>query len=677
MSLEFNTRPHAPCAASTLPCIPRRPLMRALVAAALAGATALAAAAPRLAAIFGDGMVLQRHQPVVVWGWAEPGEAVQVQFRGHSRHARADATGRFQLRLPAGPAGGPFEMTLQGQGMQQLRDLWVGDVWVASGQSNMEWSLAQAQDGAREVAAAEHPLIRHRTLPHRASLRPEADVAAGTWHAASPATAGRFTAVGYFFARAVQAQLPTVGGRAVPIGIVHSSWGGTHAETWMSREAALAEPDLAPAVQRLPATLDDWKAFQLSQQRAAAERWQGPARAGDDDAAGWPAAEHDDSAWRSLQVPQPWEEQGLPGFDGVVWFRRTIELSGTQAAAGATLHLGTIDDCDEVWLNGQRLGGVCQWDRLRRYPVPAGLLHEGRNVLVVKVTDTGGGGGFYGDAAVVRLDTAAGAVPLAGAWRARIQPQVVSQQPQANDAPTLAYNGMLHPLLPLRVRGVIWYQGESNVPRAERYAHTFQTLIRDWRRQLGQPALPFYFVQLASFLPLAKNDLNASAWAELREAQRQTLALPHTGMVVTTDVGDANDIHPRDKKTVGERLAAVALRDTYRQPVHASGPRLLSGAAQGEHFVLRFDAPAGLAARGGDPLRGFALAGADRRFVRAQAHIEGHRVVLRADGVPQPVAARYGWVDNPEESNLVDGRGWPASPLRTDAWPQVTEGRRF
>jgi sialate O-acetylesterase len=354
-------------------------------------------------------------------------------------------------------------------------------------------------------------------------------------------------------------------------------------------------------------------------------------------------------------------------------------LSDAQAAGAATLALGMVDDCDETWVNGQRVGGLCGWDTPRRHPITAGVLQAGTNTIAVRVTDTGGGGGFHGAASALQLQTAAGDVPLAGRWKARPAAPMARDEPQANDLPTLAFNGMLQPLRPLRLRGVLWYQGESNVPRAARYAAAQRRLIADWRAHWGQATLPFYYVQLASFLPLARNTLAGSPWAELREAQREVLDMPHTGMAVAIDVGDADDIHPRNKQAVGDRLARLALRDGFGQPVVAQGPVLRAARRQGGQMVLRFDhAHGGLALRpGAVALQGFAVAGADQRFRPASARIEGARVVVGHAEVPQPVAVRYGWVDNAAEANLVNRAGLPASPFRTDRWRLVTDGVRF
>ena len=667
-------------------------------AAAIATAAVLALSATgasadvQLAGVLGDHMVLQRDRPIRIWGTAAPGEAVQVQLKLHARRTTAGADGRWTVQLPALPAGGPYELIAQGNNRVTLNDVLLGDVWLCSGQSNMEWTLAQSQDGPREVAAADHPLIRHIKVPRRASLQPQADMTPTPWQASSPATAGAFSAVAYHFAVQVQTRLAAAGKKPVPIGLVNASWGGSHIETWTSRRAALADPVLAAVVQGMPPAAASFAATQTSLALAAVRRWQGDLPLPDLQAAAdapeklraaWASPALDDQAWPTLNAPQVWEEQGLPNFDGTLWMRRSVTLSAEQAAGAAVLHLGAIDDCDETWINGHHLGGQCQWDAPRRYIVPAGWLQAGNNVIAVQVDDTGGGGGFHGAASAMQLETLGGTLPLHGAWRARVQAPMHKTEPAFNDLPTLLFNGMLQPLLPLQFSGVLWYQGESNVPRAARYAQDFQRLITDWRTQWRQPRLPFLWVQLAAFLPLEKNSLQGSGWAELRDAQRQALALPATGMVVATDVGDAHDIHPRNKRAVGERLAAWAQRLVYG-PAHtvASGPvlrgqRLLPNGQVELQFDVQGDPVRGghLAARGGGAaLQGFAVAGADRRFVPARAEIQGRTVRVWHESVPQPRAVRYAWVNNPEQANLVNNSGLPASPFRTDRWPLLTEG---
>lgn len=649
----------------------------------LAGLPAWAGAVPtRLASVFGPGMVLQREQPLWLWGSGAPGRQVQVRLAGRQAQARVGASGRWQLRLPALPAGGPHVLELQAEGMQRLEDVWIGDVWLCAGQSNMEWTLAQAEEGAQAVAQAASPRIRHRKVAHHAHTQPQSEVQAElpaelqaatgpAWQAAVPAQAGGFSAVGYHFARQVQARL------GVPIGLLNVSWGGTRLETWLSRRAAAALPEVAPQMPAEGHTPAHWLQQRQDAARAQAERWQGAALPSGEGANVWADPAFDDAHWPLLQAPGVWEGQGLPGFDGVVWMRRSFELSAQQAAGEAELSLGAIDDCDDTYLNGQRIGGLCTWDAPRRYAVPAGLLRPGRNLLAVRITDTGGDGGFHGQPQAMHLATTAGRIELAGAWRAQVASVHPAQALAANDAPTLAFNGMVAPLAGLRLRGVLWYQGESNVGQAASYAGAFPALIEDWRRHFGMPRLPFLFVQLAGYDPAGRSPYPDSAWAELREAQAAARRLPATGMAVAADVGDARDIHPRDKRSVGLRLAALALRQVHGQAVPAQGPRLQAWRARAGQAWLRFAAAdGGLQVRGGGALAGFWVADATRRFVPAVARLlPAAQVHLSHPQGLDIAAVRYAWADDPAAANLQSGAGLPAEPFRTDRWPRLAPAR--
>jgi sialate O-acetylesterase len=575
--------------------------------------------------------------------------------------------------MAALPAGGPHRLLVKGDQTVELKDVLVGDVWLLGGQSNMEWPLAQTDTGPLEVASPQNAQLRQLRVPLRASVHPEPEIAPAPWVVAEPGQVGGFSAVGYHFAKQMQAV------QGIPIGLIQTAWGGSMLETWMRREAALQDPDLAPAVRALPA--DNAVYGNAMRQRAEARvgAWQPGLPLKDVDASGWSAAGDIDAQWPTLPAPDFWEKHGLAGLDGVVWMRKRFELTPEQAAGAAELRLAKVDDCDETWVNGQRLGGQCGWELPRRYTLPAGLLRAGTNWIAVRITDTGGDGGIFGDAAELRLDTAAGSVPLAGAWKARVEKVQAAAGPVANDAPTLGHNGLIAPLHGLAVRGVLWYQGEENAGRAAAYADGFKRLIQDWRGQFGDPNMPFFFVQLAAWFPLADNRPDGNGWAELRASQAAALALPHTGMATAIDVGDAVDIHPRNKRTVGQRLAALAMHELGLRAAPASGPRLLGQEAKGGELRLRFgDTAGGLrTARSGEPLRGFYLAGADRRWVSAEARFEGDSIVLRSAAVPAPVAARYAWVNNPSEANVVGGDGLPLPPLRTDDWPLASAGRRY
>lgn len=642
------------------------PLMLALL-----GATAQAEV--RLANVFSEHMVLQRDRPLKLWGSATPGQTLSIELAGRKASAKVGADGNWRVQLPALPAGGPHRLLVRGDQTVVLNDVLIGDVWLLGGQSNMEWVLAETDTAAQEIASPQNPQLRYLRVPHRASVKPEAEIAPALWAVAEPGKVGQFSAVGYHFARQMQAV------QGVPIGLINTAWGGSMLETWVRRDAALQDADLAPAVRALPADSAAFGAMLRQRAQARVSAWQQGLPLDSAEAPGWSAAADIDGNWPSLPAPSHWEAHGLHNVDGVVWLRKRVELSAAQATGAAQLHLAKVDDCDETWVNGQRVGGQCGWEQPRRYAVPAGLLRAGANWIAVRVTDHAGDGGFHGEAAAMRLDTAAGAVPLAGAWKARVEQVTAAPGPGINDAPTLGHNGLVAPLQGLSFRGVLWYQGEENSGRAAAYADGFKRLIQDWRGQFGDPKLPFFFVQLAAWFPLADNRPDGNGWAELRASQAAALALPHTGMATAIDVGDAVDIHPRNKRTVGQRLAGLAMHELGLRAAPASGPRFIGHRARGSELELRFDSTAGglRTARSGEPLRGFYVAGADRRWAPAQARFDGDRILLTSPAVPAPVAARYAWVNNPSEANVVGGDGLPLPPLRTDDWPLESAGRRY
>jgi len=642
------------------------PLILALLAAT-------AQAEVRLSEVFGEHMVLQRDRPLRVWGQATPGKTLTIDLGGRTGTAHVGADGRWRVQLAPLPAGGPHRLVVTGDRTAVLNDILIGDVWLLGGQSNMEWPLAQTDTGPQEVASPQNQQLRHLRVPLRASVKVEAEIAPAAWVVAEPGKVAEFSAVGYHFAKQMQAV------QGVPIGLINTAWGGSMLETWMSRDAALRDPDLAPAVRALPA---ENAAFGKALEQRLLPRivtWQKGLPLQGVDVSGWSTAADIDSDWPTLNAPGNWEGQGLADVDGVVWMRKRIDLSAAQAAGAAELHLAKVDDCDEVWVNGKKVGGQCGWEAPRHYSLPAGLLRAGSNWIAVRVTDTGGGGGIYGEPADLRLDTAAGAVSLVGAWKARVEKVQMASGPVANNAPALGHNGLIAPLQGLSVRGVLWYQGEENSGRAAAYAEGFKRLIQDWRGQFGDPNLPFFFVQLASWFPLDSNRPDGNGWAELRASQAAALALPHTGMATAIDVGDTVDIHPRNKRTVGQRLAGLAMHELGLRAAPATGPRLTGHAAKGAELELRFDTTVGglRTARAGEPVRGFYVAGADRRWAPAEARLDGDRIVLRSAAVAAPVAARYAWVNNASEANVVGGDGLPLPPLRTDDWPLESANRRY
>lgn len=620
-----------------------------------------AAQAVELPRIFADGMVVQRDQPVRVWGEAAPGARVQVSFAGRDATAHTGADGRWSLALPAQTAGGPHVMRIDdGKQPRVLRDVLVGDVWLASGQSNMEWPIAQSANPEAEAARATDPHIRHFKIPKSWSGEPQAQLEGGEWVASSPQAAPKFSAVAHFFAR----ELRKVTG--VPIGIIDSTWGGSRIEAWMDAPSQGVD---ASALRTQAERLRDADTRALQQTHAHLARWTSwPA-----DDTGWEKRDLDTRDWVPITVPSLWERTGWNGLDGVAWYRTTFTLSEEEAAAGVTLGVGRIDDSDITWVNGVQVGETrMQYNQPRRYRVPASALRAGVNQVAVRVSDFGGGGGIHGEPAEVFVQPAGGnARPLAD-WSFRPSRVTVALVDDKNQHPTLLYNRMIHPLQPYAIRGVIWYQGESNantVAEALKYRTQFPALIQQWRRQWQAPDLPFLWVQLANFSS-GVDQGDQSPWAVLRESQSATLSLPATAQVVTIDIGNPTDIHPLNKQDVGKRLALAARHVAYGESLVYHGPVHTQAKFSDGVATLAFDdGGSALAVRGGGTrVHGFALAGADRVFHPAEATLVDGRVVVRSDAVKSPVALRYGWSDNPADADLINAAGLPASPFRTDAW---------
>ncbi|QJE95465.1 sialate O-acetylesterase [Luteolibacter luteus] len=645
-----------------------------LAATALVLTVSLASGAePFLSPVFTDNMVLQRDQKDAVWGWSKPGDQVTVSIAGQSATSSAGADGKWSVLLPPLPAGGPHTLTVSGPENVTLNNVLVGDVWICSGQSNMEWRVNDTNNAQAEIAAANFPQIRHIEIPHVTAAEPQKTVATDGWKVASPETVSRFTAVGFYFGRKLNEDLK------VPIGLIHTSWGGTIAEAWTSKEALTPMNDFNQAMADLERrTKTPEPDPQIAWYAANDEGSKGGSFP-------WAATDFDDSGWSTMNQPQEWTASNIPdvtALDGSVWLRRSVDLPADFAGKEAVLSLGPIDDEDAAWVNGQKIGETAGFATPREYTVPTGLLKEGKNVIAVRVMDASGKGGLTGTAETVKLESKGlNPIPLAGPWHYKVGsdltktsafPRRMGDNP---NVPTVLYNAMIAPLLPYGIKGAIWYQGESNAGRAAQYRKLLPTMIGDWRQRFGQGEFPFYIVQLANFMQ-AKPEPGESEWAELREAQAMTAKkLPNSGLAVAIDIGEANDIHPRNKQDVGKRLALQALAKTYGQKVVPSGPEFREAKTEGGTIRLSFDyAGGGLVVKGGG-LKGFSIAGADKKFVWADAKIDGGTVVVSSPQVPAPAAVRYAWTENPD-ATLFNAEGLPAIPFRTDTWPGVTEGRK-
>ena len=455
---------------------------------------------------------------------------------------------------------------------------------------------------------------------------------------------------------------------------------GNYTITWTSRKSFEQSDEFKNMIEGMPSlNLDSLSKVRKDAMLKKIEAAQGGPLVSKDTAMTWHEANIDDSKWMQMNLPGLWEQKGLDGLDGVVWFRKSIIISAADAGKEATLELAMIDDNDITYLNGEKVGSTNSYNAKRKYTIPAGVLKEGKNSIAIRVEDTGGGGGVYGDSGDMKITIDNKSISLAGDWLYRVESIIQNTSVGPNDYPTLLYNAMLNPLIPYAMRGVIWYQGETNAGRAYQYRQAFPLMITDWRKHWGTGNFPFYFVQLASFNSDNGNSKNGSTWAELREAQTLTLSLPNTGMAVTTDIGNPTDIHPKNKQDVGKRLAAIALHDVYGKNIVSSGPTYQSMQITGNSVSLSFkNIGSGLMAKRNDGnLSGFEIAGDDKIFYQAKAFIKGDKVIVSCDTVLHPIAVRFGWVDDAGNDNLFNKEGFPAVPFRTDKWKGVTEGVKF
>lgn len=638
--------------------------MPALLLVLLSLLTTCVEAKIRLPRLVADSMVLQRDIPLNLWGWADGGEPIKVRFRGKSYTTQADPNGKWALRMNAGSAGGPFTMEIKGKSESiTLRDILVGDVWLCAGQSNMVHSLELHRDRyAREIAAADFPAIRQFLVPTIAELTgPAPDLPDGSWKAATPKNVLRFSVVAYFFALNIYEKY------RIPIGIINASVGGTPAEAWTSEEGLSHFPEFRTA---LVANKDTAYVNRLNRQAAKVSRTINASCQNDAGMKGpvlWYDPSFTPTGWSTIGVPGYWEDQGIKDLDGVVWYRREISVPASMVGKPARLALGRIVDADFVYLNGQLVGNKTYQYPQRRYDLSSDVLKEGRNVLVVRVINYGGKGGFVPDKPYY-LATPGDTLDLKGNWQYKVgeaftppgfNPGGISAQNQ----PAALFNGMVAPLRSYALKGFIWYQGESNASRATQYERLLPALISDWRKQWQLGDLPFLYAQLPNFMEV--NYLpGESQWAELREAQRKSLRVPNTAMAVTIDLGEWNDIHPGNKKPIGDRLALAARSMVYKETLTSSGPAFSKAALAGNKVTLQFDhAGTELSTTDGGPVKWVSVAGDDRKFVWANANIEGNTLVVWSDGVPSPVYVRYAWADNPAGANLMNKEGLPASPF--------------
>jgi len=611
---------------------------------------------PRLVS---DGAVLQRDKPIVLWGWADEGEQVSVTLGKQALSTKAEA-GRWQVTLKPLPAGGPYTIDIQGKNKLQVKNVLLGDVWVAAGQSNIELPLRRVKYQYPDVIPSTHlPNIREFNVPVVYEFKgPLEDFKQGQWKTAEPENLANFSAVGFFFTRALHEKYK------VPMGLITLPVGGSPAEAWVSESA----------LQKYPKFIEQLKPFKddrfveetIAKDKLSSSNWYADLAKNDQGLiSNWWNAEFNPTGWQKFSVPGYVREQGSDFKNGSVWFRKTIELNAEQAAKSATVWLGVVVDGDQVYVNGKEIGQTGYKYPPRIYPVPAGLLKAGKNTIAVRVTSYTGNAGFVKDKPY-KLDLGSEAVSLAGEWQYKVGAQARDMTPTTtlHYQPASLFNAKLAPTLRTAIKGVIWYQGESNTTRAAEYSTLFPDLITDWRAQYKQGDFPFLFVQLPN-LNDAKAEPGESEWADTRAAQHKALSLKNTAMVVAIDMGEWNDIHPVAKQPIGERLALAAQKLAYgNKKIIASGPDAVAVKKTKDGLLVSFDKSGGkLAIKNDGVLQQIAIAGADKKYVWANAKIQGNQLLIWSEKVADPVSVRYAWADNPEGANLYNTDDLPASPF--------------
>ena len=612
----------------------------------------------RLPRFVRDSMVLQRDQPLKIWGWASKAEQVRVRFKEKTYKTKADDQGNWSLQLPAMQAGGPYEMQVEGKNKIHLKDILIGDVYLASGQSNMVHQLKlHSVYYPTAIGEAHYPDIRQFWVPNHANLvGPSHALQEGSWQPALPATVGDFSAVAYFFAKDLYDRYQ------VPIGIINASVGGSPIEAWISQSGFAGFKKELDQIEKNKDTSYIHKQIQAATPSKAPLKDQGlladiP----------WYAPSFKPNHWQPIAIPGYWEDQGLRDLNGTVWYRREIELPRSMEGKEATVYLGRIVNADQLFINGEQVGETTYEYPQRRYKVRNGLLKTGKNLFVIRVTNSGGKGGFVTDKPYY-VFAGSDTVDLKGYWQYKVG-EVFGPDKKSGSgfnalyAPTGLYNAMVAPVVGYALKGVLWYQGESNTGRPEKYGQLFDALINDWRSKWHNDSLPFLYVQLPGFgdyqyLPSESNS------AALREAQRKALSIAHTAMAVAIDLGEWNDIHPDRKKPIGDRLALAARKLIYGEDILSQGPMIQKAQNINGNVLLSFSSiGSGLQSTDAEALQEFAVAGADRKFYWASAKIKAGQIELSCDKVAEPKYVRYAWSDTPVNPNLENKEGLPAAPF--------------
>jgi sialate O-acetylesterase len=629
-----------------------------------------ASANVRLPQLVSDHMVLQRDMNIKIWGWASPGEKVSVRFNGIKKNMVTGPDQKWLFTFPAMKAGGPFTMIIQGKNEIILGDILVGDVWFCSGQSNMVLPMERIKEKyPDEVANDSFREIRNFFIPTVLDVsREHDDLPPGKWVPAVGADLLQFGGLSYFFAKQLYQKYH------VPIGIINSSVGGYPIQSWISTDALKGFPKLETLVKNYS---DTNYMNNLARGRAAKEYADAhPVIVPDKGTMGpekWNDPAYVPENWHKFWLPGYWADQGVKNLHGILYFRKEIDVPASMTDVPAKLFLGCIVDADSTFVNGKFVGNITYQYPPRRYSVPSGILKSGKNIIVIKVTNTGGKGGFVPDKNY-SLNANGQRIDLRGDWVyqvARVMDPVVdstaSDEWIMKNSITGLYNTMVAPAIHYAIKGFLWNQGESNCSNPENYGKYLIALIRDWRKKWNEGEIPFIYTQMANFADVEYSP-SESNWAQMRQYQLEALTLPNTGMVVTFDAGEWNDLHPLGKKVVGERMALWAERLAYgsTDPDY-SAPVYQSYKIDGNKIILSFShTGSGLTVKGGGDLYYFSIAGADKKYVWAKAKIDGDKIIVWNDEIPNPETVRYAWANNPEGANLYNKKGLPASPFETN-----------
>ncbi|MGO4911029.1 sialate O-acetylesterase [Leeuwenhoekiella sp. W20_SRS_FM14] len=615
----------------------------------------------KLPKLVSDGMVVQRNTEINIWGYADAGAPVMVSFLGKQKKVKTNEAGTWltSFKTPNQAEASSITITSASETLT-VDNVLVGDVYLCSGQSNMELPMSRVKPlYEEEIATANFPDIRYFEVPKIYDFSgPQLDLPGGKWVAVNSATIEDISAVAYFFSKEIHLD------QNVPVGIINASLGGSPIESWLDYDALKSFPGAQASAQKFKS--NSYRDSIATSDTKRQQDWYSKLNNADNGLKNnWKSGEFEISNWDSMQIPGYWAETNLGALNGVVWFTKTVNLPKELIGKAAHLEMGRIVDADSIFINGTFIGNTTYQYPPRRYEIPKGILKE-KNQLVVRVINEQGRGGFVEDKDYeIRFEDTV--IDLKGTWQYKLG---ALQEPLASPTfirwkPTGLYNAMINPLLNYKIAGMLWYQGESNVSNADEYDELIKILVTDWRSKWGQGDTPFLLVQLANFLK-SYEEPTESDWAKMRESQEAVLDLKNTAMAVLIDVGEWNDIHPLNKKDVGHRLALGAKKLVYHKDVVSSGPRFKSLKIEDNKAIVHYDLfNSSIQIQGAKP-QGFAVAGADGKFYWAEAQVVGNTIVLTSEQVSKPVYVRYAWADNPDTANVFNTQGLPALPFRTD-----------